>query len=189
MPRSARRLASFDPAPIPPGVSLPDLRADCPRAVVWPGGRPDRAPQWSRRRHRRPVRPGRLGRAGRGRPPASSGVPRVEPADPDAGRGGAAPPDVRHLDAAFQGMAASRAAQIQSQGFRRRPVRDALRNLRPDPRRRRDRVDCGRSTMRPASRAAPNRSPGITAARSVAISAAGRSTVSHRSTRTTWPEP
>ena len=50
------------------------------------------------------------------------------------------PPDVRHLDAAFQGMAASPRGEFEPQGLDRRPVRDPLRDLRPDPRRRRDRL-------------------------------------------------
>ena len=50
------------------------------------------------------------------------------------------PPDVRHLDAAFQGMAASPRGDVQPEGLDRRPVRDALRDLQPDPGRRRDRL-------------------------------------------------
>ena len=55
------------------------------------------------------------------------------------------PPDVRHLDAAFQGIAASPRREIEPQGIARRHVRDPLRDVRPDPRRRRGRVgDRGR---------------------------------------------
>ena len=60
------------------------------------------------------------------------------------------PPDVRHLDAAFQGMAASPRAREQPQGLARRPVRDALRDVRPDARRRRDRLG-GRRRRRAAA--------------------------------------
>ena len=81
------------------------------------------------------------------------------------------PPDVRHLDAAFQGMAASPRGESEPQGVARRPVRDALRDLRPDARRRRDHLGPDGDAM--ASRRARS-TRGTTAARSVATSAAVR---------------
>ena len=59
------------------------------------------------RRRRRPVRPGRLGGPRRGRPPAPGRHPRVEPATRLLAEVVLRPPDLRHLDAAFQALAAS----------------------------------------------------------------------------------
>ena len=60
------------------------------------------------------------------------------------------PPDVRHLDAAFQGMSASPRGESSLKVVDRRPVRDPLRDVRPDARRRRVHVG-GRATIRRGS--------------------------------------
>ena len=100
------------------------------------------------------------------------------------------PPDVRHLDAAFQGMAASPRGDTSlkvSVGdlfatrcatCARTLVADEIVWTTEDD----DKDDT-------AARPTLDRSPGTIAARSVATSAAGRSTASRRSTPTTWPEP
>ena len=65
------------------------------------------------------------------------------------------PPDVRHLDAAFQGMAALAASRVEPQGLDRRPVRDPLRDVRADARRRRDHLVGRRRGRRSRGRARP----------------------------------
>ena len=83
------------------------------------------------------------------------------------------PPDLRHLDAAFQALAASAAARVQPQGLDRRPLRDPLRDLR-----------AGRSSLdeitwaaeadgEDGRRPARARRASTTAARSVATSCGG----------------
>ena len=111
----------------------------------------------------------------------------VEPADPDARRGRPAParrpPPRRRLPGAGR-VAAPR---FEPQGLDQRPVRDPLRDLRPDARRRRDHL-----VGRRRGRALPvgcDRSAGTTAARSAATSVAGPSSGRRRSTRTTCAEP
>ena len=115
--------------------------------------------------------------AGSPAPPsiASAGrLARVDPADPDARRGRAAaagrPPPRRGVPG--HGRVAAR--RVEPQGLGGRPVRDALRDLRPDARRRRVRLGVTTAGRRRPAGAA-NRSPGTTAARSAATSAAGPS--------------
>ena len=90
------------------------------------------------RRRGRPRRPRRLGRPRRARSPAAGHLHRVVTAHPDARRGRPAaagrPPPRRRLPGDGR-LAASRE---QPQGLARRPVRDPLRDVRPDARRRRD---------------------------------------------------
>ncbi len=61
------------------------------------------------------------------------------------------PPDVRHLDAAFQAISAAPARAIGPQGLARREVRQPLRDLRSERGARRDRLG-DRPGRRPASR-------------------------------------
>ena len=104
-----------------------------PQALV---DRPDRGALGRRRRRRRPVRAWRLGRPRRARPAAPGHLPRIEPADADAGRGRPAaarrPPPRRRVP----GHGRLAAARVEPQGLARRPVRDALPDVRPDARRR-----------------------------------------------------
>ena len=97
---------------------------------------------------RRPLRSGRLGRPRRGRSPAPRGLPRVHAADPDARRGRAAaagrPPSRRRVP----GHGRLAPPRVEPQGVARRPVRHALRDLRPDARRRRDRLGARRGRRR-----------------------------------------
>ena len=171
----------------PAGLLAAGLRSPRARAAAGGGRRPDRAAHRTRRRRRRPVRPRRLGRPGGHRPPAPSRLARVEPADPDARRGRPAaarrPPPRRGVPG--DGRLAAR--RVEPQGLDRRPVRDPLRDLRPDARRRRDRL-VGRRRGGDR-RTDPTGRPGTTAARSVATSAAARSSARRRSTPTTCDGP
>ena len=113
-------------------------------------------------------RGGWVARAG-ARPAAARRLPRVEPADAAARRGRPAaarrPPPRRGLP----GHGRVAPPRVEPQGVARRPVRDPLRDVRPDARRRRGRL--GSSTDESRSRRAPDRAS-ATAARSVATSAA-----------------
>ena len=61
------------------------------------------------------------------------------------------PPDVRHLDAAFQALSARPEARDEPEALDQRPVRDALRDLRASDRPRRGRPrDGGRRALGPA---------------------------------------
>ena len=158
-----------------------------PPSVV---GGPDRAPHgpgdvvadlfgrggWVARRRRRPPAPGRLAR--------------IEPADPDARRGRPAPARRPPPRRRVPGPGRLAAPRVEPQGLDRRPVRDALRDVRPDARRRRDhlvgRRRGGRSPAgpRPVARALPLH--GLPRpARRLASSARRRSmpTTSRRATR------
>ena len=190
--RIARRLASAamtgrGPLSAQPGYSLPvfDRLAPAPPPAVV-AARID-LHTGARRRRGRPLRPRRLGRPRRGRPPAPGGLARVEPAHPDARRGRPAaarrPPPRRRVP----GDGRLAAPRVEPEGVDRRPVRDALRDLRPDARRRRVHLVGRRRGRR--RRTGTARSPGTTAARSVATSAAARSSARRRSTPTTCAGP
>ena len=108
---------------------------------------------------------------------------RVEPAHADARRGRPAaarrPPSRRRVP----GPGRVAAPRVEPEGVDRRPVRDPLRDVRPDARRRRGHLGGRRrgGDRRPDA----GRSPGTTAARSAATSAAGPSSARRRSTPTT----
>lgn len=63
------------------------------------------------------------------------------------------PPDVRHLDAAFQGISASPRRESSLKVSIGDVYADALRDVRPEPRRRRDRLGGRRGWHVPAGRA------------------------------------
>ena len=171
----------------PAGLLATGLRPDLARPAACGGGRPDRAAHGPGRCRRRPVRARRLGRAGGGRPPAPTVSLESSPLDPDARRGRPAParrpPSRRRVPG--HGRLAPR--RLEPQGLGRRPVRDPLRDLRPDARRRRGRL-VGRRRGR-HRRAGHDRSPGTTAARCAATSAAAPSSARRRSTPTTCGGP
>ena len=137
-----------------PGFSLPAFERSAPPPPPALVAARIEAAFERRRRRRRPLRPGRLGRPCRGRPAAPRDLPRIEPADPDARRGRPAaarrPPPRRRVP----GHGRLAAARVEPEGLARRPVRDALRDLRPDARRRRDRLGA-RRRAEPAPTAEP----------------------------------
>ena len=108
-----------------------------PAPAARPPRRAHRRPHRPRRRRRRPGRSRRLGGPRRGRSPAPRRLDRIDPADPDARGGRAATagrPSPRRRVPGHVGVAPWR---VEPQGVDGRPVRDALRDVRAGPRRRR----------------------------------------------------
>ena len=120
-----------------PHARAPTSVVACRSSSAWRRPRrrlcspPASRPTQARRRRRRSRRPRRLGRPRGGRPPAPRRLDRIEPADPAARRGRPPPAGRPPPRRGVPGHVRLAARRVEPEGVDRRPVRDALRDLRP----------------------------------------------------------